>query len=226
MIDPRVVAKRPPEEVEVDPPHVVARKDRHTADAASHDVVHAIRLLNAGETRHTSNVAGAGEADGRPAVIVTNSARGTRPGSDPGVGWRGHGRAATRRPAAGTIGGVPRRGDSTSTTRGGAPPRPSAKRVLLAVAVAAVLLFAAGVAVQMATRNTDAVDFRGGRYVDPVPLTRAQVEHDYGRFRRAPGRIDGRNVLVPTRAPTTDPPRLLFVVDRNGRTGVLYGLSK
>lgn len=119
---------------------------------------------------------------------------------------------------------MPGRGDSTSTPR--ADRRPSAKRVLLAVGIGCILLFAAGVAVQMATRNADAVDFRGGHYVDPVTLTRAQIEHDYGRFRRTPGRIDGRRILLPTRAPVTDPPRLLFVIDRNGRTGVLYGLSK
>jgi hypothetical protein len=66
MIDPRIVAKRSPEEVEVDPPHLVAREDRHTADAASGDVVHAVRLLDAGETGHASNVAGAGEPTARP----------------------------------------------------------------------------------------------------------------------------------------------------------------
>jgi hypothetical protein len=136
------------------------------------------------------------------------------------------------------------RGDATSTPRADREPdrddasngdrhphrhadrRPSPKAVLLAVAIGCIVLFAAGAVVQRATRNTDAVSFRGGRYVDPVALTRAQVEHDYGRFRRTPGRIDGRHVLVPTRNPVADPPRLLFVIDANGRTGVLYGLSK
>jgi hypothetical protein len=104
--------------------------------------------------------------------------------------------------------------------------RPSRRSVLLAIAAGVVALFAAGVGFQALARNTDAVDFRGGHYVDPVPLTRAQAEQDYGTFARIGGRVDGLRVLAPTRPPLTNPPRLLFVLDANGRTGVLYGLSK
>jgi len=56
--------------------------------------------------------------------------------------------------------------------------RPSAKQVLIAVAIGFVLLFGAGVAFQAATTGTDAVTFRGGRYVEPSPQARIpRVRH-------------------------------------------------
>ena len=104
--------------------------------------------------------------------------------------------------------------------------RPSAKQVLIAVAIGFVLLFGAGVAFQAATTGTDAVTFRGGRYVDPVPLTRAQIEHDYGAFKSAGARIDGRPVYVPVKASQGRQPGVIFVLEHDGRNAVLYGLRK
>ncbi len=104
--------------------------------------------------------------------------------------------------------------------------RPSAKHVLIAVAIGFVLLFAAGVAFQAATTGSDAITYRGGRYVDPVPLTRAQIEHDYGTFKRAGGRVDGRPVYVPLTASEDGHPSLIFLLERDGRNAVLYGLRK
>ncbi len=104
--------------------------------------------------------------------------------------------------------------------------RPSAKQVLIAVAIGFVLLFGAGIAFQAATTGADAVTFRGGRYVDPVPLTRAQIQHDYGTFKRAGGRIDGRPVYVPAKTRQGQQPGVIFVLERDGRNAVLYGLHK
>ena len=98
--------------------------------------------------------------------------------------------------------------------------------MLLAVAVGSVLLFGSGVAYQAATRNTDAVMFHGGRYVEPILLTRAQVEHDYGAFQPAGGaRIEGRQVFVPVKQASRARPDIIFL-RKDVRTGVLYGLSK
>ena len=98
--------------------------------------------------------------------------------------------------------------------------------MLLAVAVGSVLLFGSGVAYQAATRNTDAVTFHGGRYVEPILLTRAQVEHDYGAFQPAGGaRIEGRQVFVPVKQASRVRPDIIFL-RKDVRTGVLYGLRK
>ncbi len=121
-----------------------------------------------------------------------------------------------------TIGFVPAREDATPPTAR----RLSAKHVLIAVAITFVLLFAAGVAFQAATTGTDTVTFRGGKYVDPVPLTRAQIQHDYGAFKRAGGRIDGRRVYVPVKTRQDRKPGVIFVLERDGRNAVLYGLRK
>ena len=98
--------------------------------------------------------------------------------------------------------------------------------MLLAVAVGCVVLFGAGVAYQAASGKTDSVTFHGGRYVDPVLLTRAQVEHDYGAFKPA-GRaeIDGRRVFVPAKQANRVRPDIIFL-RKDARTGVLYGLRK
>ena len=117
---------------------------------------------------------------------------------------------------------MPAREDATPPTAR----RPSAKHVLIAVAVGFVLLFAAGIAFQAATTGVDAVTFRGGKYVDPVPLTRAQIQHDYGAFKRAGGRIDGRPVYVPVRTRQDHKPSVIFLLERDGRNAVLYGLRK
>ena len=98
--------------------------------------------------------------------------------------------------------------------------------MLLAVAVGVVLLFGAGVAYQAASRDVEAVTFHGGRYVDPVLLTRAQVENDYGAFQSAgSARIDGRLVLVPVKQASRVRPDIIFL-RKDARTGVLYGLRK
>jgi hypothetical protein len=98
--------------------------------------------------------------------------------------------------------------------------------VLLAVAVGCVVLFGAGVAYQAASGNTDAVTFHGGRYVDPVLLTRAQVEHDYGALQPAgSAKIDGRRVFVPVKQASRVRPDVIFL-RKDARTGVLYGLRK
>jgi hypothetical protein len=98
--------------------------------------------------------------------------------------------------------------------------------VLLAVAVGSVVLFGAGVAYQAASRKTDVVTFHGGRYVDPVLLTRAQVEHDYGAFQPAgSAQIGGRRVFVPVKQAKRVRPDVIFV-RKDARTGVLYGLRK
>jgi hypothetical protein len=98
--------------------------------------------------------------------------------------------------------------------------------VLLAIAVGVVVLFGAGVAYQAASRNTDAVTFHGGRYVEPILLTRAQVEHDYGAFQPAGNaRIEGRLVFVPVKQATRVRPDIIFL-RKDVRTGVLYGLRK
>ena len=98
--------------------------------------------------------------------------------------------------------------------------------MLLSVAVGFVLLFGAGVAYQAATRNSGAVTFHGGHYVEPILLTRAQVEHDYGAFQPAGGaRIEGRRVFVPVKQATRARPDIIFL-RKDVRTGVLYGLSK
>ena len=98
--------------------------------------------------------------------------------------------------------------------------------MLLAVAVGFVLLFGAGVAYQAATRNSGAVTFHGGRYVEPILLTRAQVEHDYGAFQPAGDtRIEGRRVFVPVKQATRLRPDIIFL-RKDARTGVLYGLRK
>jgi hypothetical protein len=104
--------------------------------------------------------------------------------------------------------------------------RPSRKHVLLSVAVGFVVLFGAGVAYQAASRDTDAVTFHGGRYVEPILLTRAQVEHDYGAFQPAGNaRIGGRRVFVPVKQATRVRPDIIFL-RKDVRTGVLYGLRK
>lgn len=98
--------------------------------------------------------------------------------------------------------------------------------MLLAVAVLFVLLFGAGIAYQAASRNTDAVTFHGGRYVEPILLTRAQVENDYGAFQPAgSARIGGRRVLIPVKQATRVRPDVIFL-RKDARTGVLYGLRK
>ena len=98
--------------------------------------------------------------------------------------------------------------------------------MLLAVAVGFVVLFGAGVAYQAASRNADAVTFHGGRYVEPVLLTRAQVEHDYGAFQPAgASRIEGRRVFVPVKQANRVRPDIIFL-RKDARTGVLYGLRK
>jgi hypothetical protein len=98
--------------------------------------------------------------------------------------------------------------------------------VLLAVAVGFVVLFGAGVAYQAASRNADAVIFHGGHYVEPILLTRAQVEHDYGAFQPAgAARIAGRRVFVPANQATRVRPDIIFL-RKDARTGVLYGLRK
>ncbi len=98
--------------------------------------------------------------------------------------------------------------------------------MLLAVGVGCVVLFGAGVAYQAASRSTDAVIFHGGRYVDPVLLTRAQVEHDYGAFQPAGNaKIDGRRVFVPVKQANRVRPDIIFL-RKDARTGVLYGLRK
>ncbi len=130
--------------------------------------------------------------------------------------------ALGRASSGGTIESVPAREDATPPT----PRRPSAKHVLIAVAIGFVLLFGAGIAFQAATTGADAVTFRGGRYVDPVPLTRAQIQHDYGAFKRAGGRIDGRPVYVPAKTRQGQQPGVIFVLERDGRNAVLYGLRK
>ncbi|MDQ5822084.1 MAG: hypothetical protein M3540_11650 [Actinomycetota bacterium] len=105
--------------------------------------------------------------------------------------------------------------------------RRSKKQVLLAVAVGFVVLFGTGVAFEAASRDTNAVTFHGGDYVDPVPLTRAQIEYQYGAFVPAgSARIDGRRVFVPTKQRDAVRPDVLFVLEPNGRNAVLYGLSK
>ena len=104
--------------------------------------------------------------------------------------------------------------------------RPRAKHVLIAVAIGFVVLFGAGVAFEAATSGADAVTFRGGKYVDPVPLTRAQIQHDYGPFKREGGQIDGRPVYVPVETKQGRKPRVIFVLERDGRNAVLYGLRK
>ena len=98
--------------------------------------------------------------------------------------------------------------------------------MLLAVAVGSLVLFGGGVAYQAATRNTDAVTFHGGRYVEPILLTRAQVEYDYGAFQPAgDARIQGRQVLVPVKQANRVRPDIIFL-RKDVRTGVLYGLRK
>jgi hypothetical protein len=98
--------------------------------------------------------------------------------------------------------------------------------VLLAIAVGVIVLFGAGVAYQAASGDVEAVTFHGGRYVDPVLLTRAQVENDYGAFQPAgTARIDGRRVLVPVKQATRVRPDIIFL-RKDVRTGVLYGLRK
>ena len=98
--------------------------------------------------------------------------------------------------------------------------------MLLAVAVGFVVLFGAGVAYQAASRNADAVTYHGGRYVLPILLTRAQVEHDYGAFQAAgAARIEGRLVFVPVKQANRVRPDIIFL-RKDARTGVLYGLRK
>lgn len=104
--------------------------------------------------------------------------------------------------------------------------RPTRKHVLLAVAIGVVVLFGAGVAYQAASRNTDAVTFHGGRYVEPILLTRAQVENDYGAFQPAGNAyIEGRRVFVPVKQANRVRPDIIFL-RKDVRTGVLYGLRK
>ncbi len=98
--------------------------------------------------------------------------------------------------------------------------------MLLAIAVGFVVLFGAGVAYKAASADVEAVTFHGGRYVDPVLLTRAQVEYDYGAFQPAgSARIDGRRVLVPVKQAGRVRPDIIFL-RKDARTGVLYGLRK
>lgn len=95
------------------------------------------------------------------------------------------------------------------------------------VTIGFVVLFGAGVAFEAASRDTNAVTFHGGRYVDPVPLTRAQIVHDYGPFVRAgSARIDDRRVFVPRKQRAAVRPDVIFLLEQDGRNAVLYGLSK
>jgi hypothetical protein len=102
---------------------------------------------------------------------------------------------------------------------------PTRRQVLAIVAVAAIALFAAGIAFQALTNGSEDVSFRGRRYGDPVPLARAQVESDYGPLIRAEGRVADRPVYVPTRGATSHP-RVIFLLDRDTRNGTLYGLRQ
>ncbi len=169
-----------------------------------------------------TNVAAAFRCNNASGRIGTHSAHRPGPGSDPGFAVLDVAAAPDPSRARGTIERVPRREDATS------PParRPSAKQVLIAVAIGFVLLFGAGVAFQAASTGADAVSFRGGRYVDPVPLTRAQIEHDYGVFKRAGAQIDGRPVYVPIKTGQDRRPAVIFVLEHDGRNAVLYGLRK